>query len=177
MTDNEETEQWLDQWLGTEAFPASRDDLLKAMRDHALGEVIIATEFGPGLPLAQVSGILVEAIRDPEDWDEAMHFAVVGHEDASVWHNPDDMIKAAGRQVPDSGHGRAYVFIPEHLGEVLAYPGTDAGASGYRVSLGGGATLAIVLWQGALHETADGSLAPGIGAFTSEVDDEGEASS
>jgi hypothetical protein len=144
------------------------------MRDHVLGEVIVATELGGGLPLTQVFGILVEASRDPEDWDEAVHFAVVSHEDGSVWHNRDEMIEAAGRQVPDSGgNGRAYVFIPEHLGEVLAYPGVDAGASGYRVSLGGGATLAVVLWQHAMHETADG-LAPGLGAFTAQVDEDEE---
>jgi hypothetical protein len=180
MTDPEEPspdKRWLDQFLGDMAVPACRDEMLNALRNHVLGEVICEVEVpGREMPLLHAQGVLVEASREPgpdyTEWENATRFAVVTHEDANVWHNRDDFLKAAGRKPP--GTPMIWFDVPHADTGIRSYPGVDAGASGFRIPLGGGADLAVMLWHGVMHVTKTGDVVPGLGGFTGEIEPDAE---
>lgn len=176
-------ERWLDQFLGDEAFPVTRDEVLTALRGHVLGDVVIERENPDGSTEQHVQGGLVEASRELETWETAEMFAVVSFAAANAWHKDparwedylasgeaNDYLKqcfAEAAQTPEFTFG-----VPD--ARLEQYPGAGAGKSGFRWPLEDGRTLAVVLWQGVMHVTESGDVAPGMGGFTATVEEAGE---
>jgi hypothetical protein len=157
--------RYLDEFLGEPLGTATREDVLKALRGHILGDIILQVEVpGQELPLLHVQGALVEADRNPDTWETAEEFAVIqGGLDPQMWQITPALRAAAGKPDPqDPPHFR----VPET--GIVEYPGTAWNASGYRFELGGGVTLAVVLWNGVGTVTESGDVAPGLQGFRVE---------
>jgi hypothetical protein len=151
-----------DNWLGEQVGDATREDVLEALRQHVLGTVMVFVEASDGSTMLSVSGTLVEADRDPDTWERAEQFALIGPgTDPQVWHLDDGFRKELGER--DVEAAANLPVIPKK--GIEQYVGVNPGASGYRFDLGGGAKLALVLWQDALHIARTGDLAPGMGGF------------
>jgi hypothetical protein len=174
-------ERWLDQFLGDEAFDATRAEALEALRGHVLGTVVIERENPDRTTDQHVQGILVEGSREPETWESAELFAVVSSAAANAWHNAGPRWEAiAGRDDATSWIRQCFAEaaeppmltfgVPES--GIVQYPGAGAGTSGFRWPLEDGRKLAVVLWQDVMHITDDGDLAPGLGGFTVSLDED-----
>jgi hypothetical protein len=168
MNENKQ-ERWADEWLGDSVGEASREEVLEALRSHVGKEVIIAYERLDGGLQQGVHGTLVEADRNPETWDTAETFAVIGpDDDAQVWHLDPRMREAMGLADVEP-----IAWLPPiPAGGIEQFLGSDAGAAGYRLDLGGGLRAALVLWQEALHQTESGDVAPGMGEVRGETNGE-----
>jgi hypothetical protein len=59
------TERWLDQFLGDPLGDATRDEVLEALRGHIFGTLVAEEENPDGSTASHISGILVEASRNP----------------------------------------------------------------------------------------------------------------
>lgn len=172
-------EHWLDQFLGGQMGEATREEVLKALRDHVLGTVVVELEVpGQEAALLHLRGALVEADRDPDTWETAETFAVVSSNVAALWHNVGptwDAYFTSEQAQPwqreaymAAGEDHWPRFRVPQTG-VEQYLGVMPSAAGYRFDLGGGAKLAIVLWHDLMHVTGAGDLAPGVGPLRVEI--------
>lgn len=154
------TEDRLYEYLGDQVGEATREDVLKALRGHCGGTVIVELELLDGTPMLHVQGTLMEA--DPHTEEPAEEFVIIAPGlDAQVWALRPEFRKEPGRREIE---GPTYLWhVPEK--GIEQYLGVDAGCAGYRFDLGGGVKLAVLLWQDVLHVTDSGDLAPGMGDF------------
>lgn len=161
-------DRWSDQWLGEQVGTATREDVLEDLRGHIYGDVVLFVEASDGTLLLSVHGTLMEGNRDPDTWETAEEFVVIGlGENPQVWHMNEETRRRFGKA--DIQPAATIPTIPDK--GIEPYPGVDAGASGYRFDLGGGATIALLLWHGVLHLTASGDVAPGMGDFTATIEE------
>lgn len=171
------TERWLDQFLGDPLGDATRSEVLKALRGHIPGELVAEHENPDGTTASHVAGWLVEASRDPDTWDTAELFSVVTDSAGTYWHNDDTFLDRLAADHPAVRDGIEALKQPPLLTfgvpetGIVQYPGTEPGTAGYRFLREDGGALAIILWHGAMHVTDSGDLAPGIGGFTTTIDE------
>lgn len=168
-------DRWLDQFLGDPAGDATREEVLDALRGHVLGSVVIEEEHQDDTTAAHVQGTLVEASRDPDTWEAAELFSVVGSDAANAWHNSGPQWEefASGPDAPPylrtcldaAKQPPLFTFGVPETG-ITQYLGVDAGAAGYRFAREDGGALAVVLWHDLMHVTGSGDLAPGMGDVT-----------
>ena len=165
-----ETERFADQFLGQRVGDAKCKDVLKALRGHILGSVVLYVEAPGGATVMHVRGTLVESSPDPSTWGTTKDFAVIGPGvDAQLWHLDEGFREQLGEPAIQPA---ARFRVPKH--GIEEYLSEDPGSSGYRFVLGGGTTVALVLWHGVLHVTPGGDVAPGLGGFEATLDTDDE---
>ena len=142
--------------------------MLQALRDHILGTVVLFVEASDGTALLHVHGSLVEGDRDPDTWATAEQFAVIGPgANRVLWHLREDFRKQLGR--PDVQPAATLPTIPDK--GIESYIAVDAGASGYRFDLGGGAKMVLLFCYDTLPVSASGDVAPGTSGFTGTAEE------
>jgi hypothetical protein len=170
--------RWLDQFLGDTLGETAREDVLSALHDHIDRSVVIEVEVpGQHRPLLHLEGTLVAAGRNLETSNSPDSFTVVSPPVAAVWHSvgpewethlASDKASPWQREAYKAAAWSWPWFRVPRSG-IEKYISVSHPASGYRFALGGGATLAIMLWHDAMPEPDSGDVEPGQGAFTAEA--------
>jgi hypothetical protein len=166
------TDRWLDQFLGEPLGDATREEVLDALRGHILRTFVVEEENPDGTIARHLDGILVEAGRDPGDWENPELFSVVTSEAAMGWHKHAEILARHPALAAAVAEPPKLTFGVPATG-IVQYPGAQPGTAGYRFTHDDGSALAVILWHDIMHLTDDGDVAPGMGDF--EITVEGEA--
>lgn len=139
---------FLDDHLGPYIGPTAREDVLEGLAQHEYHTVAVEIDAPDGSTILHAEGTLYAFEDAPPD------FLVGGREEIG-----DD-----GPRVRDY---KIALTIPDGCAAARHM-------DGFCLALPGGVSLTIVLWQGVLHVTEGGDVAPRVGPYQASIEDADE---
>jgi hypothetical protein len=149
--------------LGPAVGAATHEEVVRALREHSSGPAIVRVTAQDGTIVLQTEGwtAWVDALGFyADDENEGSRVVLVpsgGERKERVW-NP------VRRQHEFRPHAGQEVTVPD--GEITRHIG------GFSVAAPDGTVTAICLWRAVGHVTESGDIAPGLGGFSTEMEED-----